>query len=76
LRIKDEEARKGVAFFAVGVDSADMAKLQEISVREPKKLRGLEFKELFVWLSRSMQRASQAQPDDQIGLQATGWSTV
>jgi uncharacterized protein YegL len=53
-RIKDEEARKGVAFFAVGVENADMMCLSNIAVRTPIKLKGLNFRELFLWLSASM----------------------
>ena len=55
-RIKKEESNKRVAFFAVGVEGADIQALQELSVRSPIKLKGLNFLEMFVWLSKSMQR--------------------
>jgi uncharacterized protein YegL len=75
-RIKDDEANKRVAFFAVGVEAADMTRLSQISVRNPLKLQGLNFKELFIWLSASMQRVSQsAQLEDQLPLPPAAWAT-
>lgn len=75
-RIRDEEDRRGVAFFAVGVESADMHRLATISVRSPLKLKGLSFRELFVWLSASMQRVSSSKPGEQIPLPPAGWAEV
>jgi uncharacterized protein YegL len=75
-RIKDDEANKRVAFFAVGVENADMTRLSQIVVRSPLKLRGLNFQEMFIWLSASMQRVSQSKPDDQVALPPPGWGTV
>ena len=75
-RIRDDEASKRVAFFAVGVEAANMTRLSQIAVRNPLKLRGLNFKELFVWLSASMQRVSQSKPEDQVALPPPGWGTV
>ena len=75
-RIKDAEAAKRVAFFAVGVEGADMARLAKISVRPPVKLDGLNFAAMFVWLSRSLQAVAASQPGDQVGLPAVGWGKV
>jgi len=52
-RIKDDEANKRVAFFAVGVENANMDRLRNIAVRAPVKLVGLNFVEMFVWLSQT-----------------------
>jgi len=71
-----EEKNNGVVFFAVGVDNANMAKLAEISVRQPLKLRGLAFREMFVWLSASMQCVSGSKPGDQVPLPPVGWSEI
>lgn len=75
-RIRDDETAKRVAFFAVGVENANMRRLSEISVRAPLKLKGLNFRELFVWLSASMQRVSNSKPDEQVPLPPPGWGEV
>ncbi|HZO87406.1 MAG TPA: VWA domain-containing protein [Chthonomonadaceae bacterium] len=75
-RVRADEAAKRVAFFAVGVENADMARLRDIAVRTPVKLIGLNFVEMFVWLSTSMQKVSQSQLDEQVALPPPGWGTV
>lgn len=75
-RIKEDEASKRIAFFAVGVQGADMEKLTYISVRAPVLLNGLNFAEMFVWLSASMQRISQSQVGEQVALAPIGWGAV
>lgn len=76
-RVHEEEESKRVAFFAVGVEGANMSRLATISVRAPVKLIGLKFVEMFVWLSRSTQAVSHSRLDDmQIGLPPAGWGTV
>lgn len=75
-RLKNDEANKRVAFFAVGVESANMSKLAELVVRAPVKLIGLNFVEMFVWLSRSMEKVAQSKTDEQVALPPPGWGTV
>ena len=76
-RIRRDEADKRVAFFAVGVDRANMDRLARIVTRQPVKLIGLNFVEMFVWLSRSTQAVSHSQLDDQVALEPVkGWGTV
>ena len=75
-RIKEEENNKRVAFFAVGVEGANIARLAQIVERTPVKLRGLDFREMFIWLSASMQRVSQSKIDEQVALPPPGWGTV
>ncbi|MBD2318859.1 vWA domain-containing protein [Phormidium tenue] len=76
-RVKEEETNKRVAFFAVGVEGADMNQLQTMSLRSPIKLKGLSFREMFVWLSASMQRVSHSKPDEQVPLAPpTDWMSV
>lgn len=75
--IKEGESSKAFAFFAVGVDGANMDILDQISVREPLKLDGLKFRELFVWLSNSMKAVSQSVPGDAVSIKSPkGWAEI
>lgn len=75
--VREGETSKSFAFFAIGVKGADMGTLKQISVREPLKLKGLMFRELFVWLSASMRSVSSSAPGDVIVLSPpSGWTEV
>lgn len=75
--IKEGEDSKSFAFFAVGVEGANMEILKQISVREPLKLEGLKFRELFVWLSNSMKAVSQSIPGDAVKIESPqGWAEI
>ncbi len=77
-RLKAEDDAKGLIFFAVGVEGANMTKLSQIAspTRPPLKLKGLQFSELFLWLSQSQQRVSHSRVGDQLALPAIGWAEV
>jgi uncharacterized protein YegL len=76
-RVQKEEAAKKVAFFAVGVADADMKMLAQISQRQPVSLQGLNFREMFVWLSNSLTKVSHSEPDAEIPLQSPlGWGKI
>ncbi len=75
-RLKEDEANKRVAFFTVGVEGANMQRLGQIAVRTPIKLNGLNFTELFLWLSASMSAVSQSKVDEQVALPPVGWGTI
>jgi len=75
--VADGETNKSFAFFAVGVKNADMNILKQISVREPLKLKGLQFRELFKWLSNSMRSVSQSTPNTTVTIAPpSGWTEV
>jgi uncharacterized protein YegL len=57
-RIRAAETAGKVAFYAVGVEGANVKLLARIAVRPPLKLDGLRFSELFAWLSASTARSA------------------
>jgi len=76
--VRQEDSGNGLTFFVVGVERANMDKLAGIASpgRPPLKLRGLEFAELFLWLSQSQQRVSHSRVGEQLALPPVGWSEV
>lgn len=75
--VREGEASKAFAFFAIGVKGANMETLKQISVREPLMLEGLRFRELFSWLSSSLRSVSRSTLGTEVPLQPpTGWTSV
>jgi uncharacterized protein YegL len=78
--VREGEASNAFAFFAVGVDGADMQNLQSLSVRDALSLRGMSFREMFVWLSKSLRFVSRSQMGDEVPLDnptaPDGWASI
>ena len=76
-QIKLEESRRGVIFYGVGVENADLKVLSRFSdVRTPMRLRGLSFGEMFMWLSKSLSVIAHSRPGEQAPLPPVGWGSV
>ncbi|MEY4907266.1 MAG: hypothetical protein RL260_984 [Pseudomonadota bacterium] len=76
--VREGEASKQFAFFAIGVQGADMGTLRQISsAREPLSLDGMKFRELFKWLSSSLSSVSKSTVGTEVPLSSpTGWASV
>ena len=77
-QVRQEEGRKGLLFFGIGVEGADLEKLGRFTApgRPPLKLRGLAFNELFQWLSKSLSAVAHSQIGEQVPLPPVGWAEI
>jgi uncharacterized protein YegL len=78
--IKSGEEAKSFMFFAIGIEGANFEILKQISVREPLKLKGLRYRDLFKWLSSSLGSVSRSSPGQEIQVTnpaaPDGWAVV
>lgn len=80
-RINSLVASKKLTVFPIGIgEAANMTKLATLSPsRPPLRLQGLNFREFFTWLSRSVSRVSQSMPGESVELDVAGiqaWGKV
>jgi uncharacterized protein YegL len=76
--IKSKVDSKGFSFYAVGVEGYNHTKLAQICYPDaPLKLKGLQFKELFKWLSASISLVSKSSEGQLIQLgPVNGWAQI
>lgn len=74
------ERNKAFAMFCVGVEGADFETLKLFSSREPLRLKGTRFRDLFTWLSSSQRSVSRSTPGDEVPLEnpttPEGWASI
>ena len=68
---RNAEDNKKVTIFPIGTEDADMSALGKFSNNRALTLQGLQFNQLFTWLSQSVSSASIASPGEQIALPQT-----
>lgn len=76
--LREGVSARRFAFFAVGVEGANMERLRQLCPedRPPLALKGLAFAELFQWLSRSQRQVSASHTGEQVQLPPVDWGTV
>lgn len=79
-KVKAGEAANHFSFFSVGVEGARFDVLSQIGTREPLRLKELRFRDLFIWLSKSLGSVSKSAVGDKVELQnpatPSGWASV
>ena len=79
-RVAEGEEKRQFMFFSVGVEGANFDVLKDLSTRDPLKLKGIRFRDLFLWLSASQKCVSRSQPGETVKLTPPegpqGWAEV
>ncbi len=80
-RVAQLASQRKLAVFpiAIGADADERALEKLGGGRKPLRLKGLNFKEFFVWLSKSVQKVSQSTPGEKVQLDIEGlksWAEI
>lgn len=76
--VHEGEKNGSFSFFAIGTGDANMEILNAIAdpSRPPVKVKGLNFQDMFIWLSSSIKTVSHSQPGERVKLPPLGWGEV
>ncbi len=78
-RTKKLVENRKLTIFPIGIgSSADLTTLAKFSPKtQPIRLKGLNFKAFFEWLSQSVAKTSQSMPGEEVNLPPIkGWATI
>jgi uncharacterized protein YegL len=70
--LNELESKNKISFHAIGVEGADFDVLSSISIRPAFKLKGIDFKLLFDWISKSLTSGSKSKVGEQIHVTSGG----
>ena len=75
---RESEAANKVEIWPIGVgNDVNLETLGEVSVKPPKKMNGVQVRDLFVWLSASLGQVSRSVPGQKANLPSTDpWAEV
>lgn len=76
-RIAEGTEKKKLTLFPVAVEGADLDAMSAIAGKQALKLSGLNFEELFLWVSASAASVSASQPGDRVAAPSPeGWAEL
>ena len=75
-KASEAEEKGKVIVFPIGTEDANFKNLNQFSKRGALMLKNLDFKELFIWLSKSVSAGSQSEINSTVQLPATDWGVV
>ncbi len=75
-RLKQAQDERKLHFYAIGVNDADLEILNSLSRRSAKKLTGLNFGNLFRWVSQGLIAVSHSGSGDRVKMPVDDWSEI
>jgi len=73
-RVEAGERNREFAFFAVGLDSADLQQLAKVAMRTPLRVKEANIEEFFAWLSRTLVGLARTRPGEEMLLEPPLWA--
>jgi uncharacterized protein YegL len=79
-RLSELASSKKISIFPIAIGNTNTDKFAKLSpTRPPLRLNGLNFREFFMWLSKSVSRVSQSTPGETVSLDVKGinaWAQI
>jgi uncharacterized protein YegL len=74
IRVEAGERHREFAFFAVGLDDADLRQLARVAMRRPLRLSEGKIDEFFAWASRTLVGLGRTRPGEEMLLEPPLWA--